>query len=151
MYNCTIFILSLEPRGYIFCLSVILGSTSLISVWRSLISSASNMILLINRRGKGLTFRGNQWKCCILTSNIQLFHLTLSIFKANTVRILIRVAVKPRCLNLGSCLQCHRWTPNLLMVARFCFASLAKSAFAALLKPASLPSGLLENFHPVSW
>ena len=63
MYNCTIFILSLEPRGYIFCLSVILGSTSLISdwtCWRSLISSASDMIVLISRRREGLTFRGNQ-------------------------------------------------------------------------------------------
>jgi len=53
MYNCTIFILSLEPRGDIFCLSVILGSRSLISDWRSLISSASDMIVLINRRGGG--------------------------------------------------------------------------------------------------
>ena len=86
MYNCTIFILSLEPRGYIFCLSVILGSTSLISdwtCWRSLIqSSASDMIALISRRREGLTFRGNKpGNVAFLTSNIQLFHLTLSILR----------------------------------------------------------------------
>ena len=53
-----------RTTGYIFCLSVILGSTSLISdwtCWRSLIqSSASDMIALISRRREGLTFRGDQ-------------------------------------------------------------------------------------------
>ena len=77
-----------RTTGYIFCLSVILGSTSLISdwtCWRSLISSASDMIVLISRRREGLTFkrleRQPAGKCCILTSNIQLFHLTLSILR----------------------------------------------------------------------
>lgn len=74
-------------------------------------------------------------------------------FKANTVRILIRVAVKSSCLNLGSCLrgaidedfyQTCSWSRVFVLHRSL------ESAFAASLKLASLASGLLENFHPVS-